>query len=202
VTLSLTPRDRVVLMTLMALNEEVSNPELKRRAGLDLDKPARERLNQLQLVKSTPRGRTSWHELTEAGWAWCWDEMTRSAPPRADGGTRGLYVVLAALHRYLDSADLRLSDVFGSVPQPLLEDRIREAYAQLAAEPYDWVPLAGVRGLLIDVPSEAVDETLRWMESLPDVHLVPETDQRRLGPADRAAAVRIGGKDKHLLRIG
>jgi hypothetical protein len=200
----LTSRDRVVLMALMALNEEVSNAVLKERVGFTLEGAARRRLNDLGLVTSTKRGHPLWHELTDKGWAWCWDEMAQQAPARSDSGTRGLYAVLAGLRRYLERADLRLSDVFGlparGEDQPLA-DRIRSAYRRLAVEPGDWVSLTDVRRLLDGADRTEVDESLRRLEREPDVHLVPETDQRRLTPADRESAIRIGGKDKHLLKV-
>lgn len=62
--------------------------------------------------------------------------------------------------------------------------------------------LAGLREQLADVPRAQVDETLTRMERLPDVNLVPESNQKTLTPADREAAVLIGGQRKHLLWIG
>jgi hypothetical protein len=219
---SLTPRDRVVLMALMAVNEEVSNALLKQRTGLTLEGEARRRVNALDLVASTKRGSAFWHELTDEGWAWCWLEMSQSAPDRSDSGTRSLYTVLEALRRYLEHADLKLSDVFGfqtvrgdelieapsntqlldaGVSDEPLDTQIRAAYWKLAAEPGDWVSLTQVRQLLGNVAKGDVDEVLRRIECEPDVHLVPETAQLNLTPADRAAAVRIGGQNKHLLRV-
>lgn len=242
-TESLTPRDRVVLLALMALNEEVPGPVLKERAGFTLERATRQRLNTLKLVHSTKRGRAFWHELTDDGWAWCWAEMSRPAPARSDGGTRSLYTVLAGLRRFLEHADLHLSDVFGLPDDPdpdgpdhhdpyahdpyaddpdadspypdspypgagtgdrdgpPLDDRLRTAYRLLAVEPGDWVSLTEVRRLVRDAPRAAVDDALRRLDGSPDVHLVPETDQRRLTPADRAAAVRIGSRDRHLLKV-
>lgn len=203
-TASLTPRDRVVLMALMALSEEVSNAVLKERTGLTLEGGTRPRLNALGLVVSTKRGRSFWHELTDDGWAWCWKEMSQPAPARSDSGTRGLYTVLAALRGYLEHADLHLSDVFGfraaSSGEPL-DARIRAAYWTSVAEPGDWVSLTQIRRLLGDAAKAEVDEALQRMEREPEVQIVPETAQFDLTPEDRAAAVRIGGKDKHLLKV-
>lgn len=81
---TLTPRDRAVLMALMALNEEVTNAVLKERVGFTLEGSARVRLNQAGLVDSKMPGRSYVHELTDKGWSWCWDEMTQAAPPKAD----------------------------------------------------------------------------------------------------------------------
>lgn len=212
----LTARDRVLLMTLMALNEEVSNPELKKRAGLSLERANRERLTVLGLVASIKRGRSLWYELTDKGWAWCEKELSHPAPPRSDTGTRGLYAVMAGLSRYLARAGLRSSDVFGQVdeagngvPVPVdhpghgrsLAERIRAVYWELADQPGDWVSLTPVRGRLNDVTKAELDEVLRRLECEPDVHLVPETAQFKLTAADQAAAVRIGGKENHLLKV-
>jgi hypothetical protein len=198
-TASLTPRDRVVVMALMALNEEeVTNRVFKERAGFTLEGKALQRLNKAELVKSEKRGSAYWHSVTEDGWAWCWNEMTKAAPDGSDSGTRGLYAVLAALRRFLSSADLKLSDVFGLNS---LEAQIRTAYWQLAEAPGDWVGLARVRDLLDGATAAEVDDALRRLERKPDVHIVPETDQRRLTQADRAAAVRIGSKENHLLKV-
>jgi hypothetical protein len=195
---SLTPRDRVVVMALMALNAEVTNRVFKERAGLTLEGKALQRLKSAGLVESTKRGSAYWHSVTDGGWAWCWEEMTQPAPGGSDSGTRSLYAVLAALRRYLDGADLKLSNVFGVDP---LEARIRAAYWQLAKAPGDWVGLAKVRDLLDGAPTVEVDDALRRLEREPDVHIVPETDQRQLTQADRAAAVRIGGMENHLLKV-
>jgi hypothetical protein len=198
VTASLTPRDRAVVMALMALSAEVTNRAFKERAGLTLEGEALRRLNKAGLVKSSKRGSAYWHEVTEAGWAWCWAEMTQAAPDRSDSGTRSLYAVLAGLRRYLDAAGLKLADVFGGDP---LEARIRAAYWQLAQAPGDWVGLAKVRSLLDGTPTEEVDDALRRLVRQPDVDIAPETDQRQLTPADRAAAVHIGGRENHLLKV-
>jgi hypothetical protein len=88
--------------------------------------------------------------------------------------------------------------VFG--PDPL-ENRIREGYRKLATMPGEWVGLAKLRDLLDGVPRETVDKTLRRLDRLSDVHLAPEPNQRQLTPIDRAAAVDIGGKDNHLLKV-
>ena len=199
-TASLTPRDRVVLLALMALNEEVSNADLKERVGFTLDGQPRLRLNKLGLVDSTKPGRAYRHVLTDQGWAWCWDEMAQPAPARADGGTRALYALLLPLRRFMERGDLRLADVFGVMPAGPLEERIRAAYRELASQPGDWVSLTQVRALL-GATKDEVDAILVRLEREDDVHIVPETDQRRLRPVDRAAAVRIGGKDKHLLKV-
>ncbi|THJ48293.1 hypothetical protein [Candidatus Frankia alpina] len=83
-----------------------------------------------------------------------------------------------------------------------LETAIRAAYASLATDARDWVRLADVRPLLGSVDRRQVDRVLRQMARQPDVRVVPDEDQKSLTAADRAAAVRIGEHDNHLLLIG
>jgi hypothetical protein len=185
----------------MALNKEVTNADLRTHVGFGLDGEPRKRLNELKLVSSAKRGRAYWHELTDDGWAWCRDQLTEPAPTTRDSGLRCLYVVMHSFRPHLEREDLQLADVFGPPVEVRLEDRIRSAYRRLTEEPGDWVSLTKVRQLLDGVPAAEVDDVLRRLGREPDVHLVPETDQRRLTPEDRAAAVRIGGKDNHLIKV-
>lgn len=197
-TASLTPRDRVVVMALMSLNAEATTKDLKDRFGLDLTGEARRRLNGAGLVTSTKRGRSFVHALDDKGWDWCWNEMTESAPAGSRAEIRTLYAVLGGLRHFLDRTNRSLDDVFGV---DVAESRIRAAYWALADAPAAWVRITDVRKRLDDLPAEQVTEALARLERERDVHLVPETDQQRLTSADRDAAVHVGGKDKHLLRV-
>jgi hypothetical protein len=80
-------------------------------------------------------------------------------------------------------------------------DRIRVAYAKLAPRPGDWVSLRRLRPLLGDVARTEVDAALKRMTRMPDVSIVPESNQKTLTPQDREAAVVIGDQDKHLIAI-
>ncbi len=46
-----------------------------------------------------------------------------------------------------------------------------------------------------------MDTVLRRMDRSPRVNLIPEENQKTLTSEDRAAAVKIGGQDNHLLAI-
>ena len=197
-TASLTARDRVVVMALMTLNAEVTNKVLKERLGLELTGDARRRLNEAGLVTSTKVGRSFVHELGEDGWAWCWKEMAQPAPTGSDPTVRTLYALLGGLREFLERSDRSLTDVYGVDP---VESRIRAAYWALADAPAAWVRIADVRARLDGVPADQVTAAVLRLERERDVHVVPETDQRQLTAADREGAVRIGGKDKHLLRV-
>jgi hypothetical protein len=203
--------ERSALLALMAEAREVPNPELSRRFGLDLNGAHRRRLNQLDLVSSRRDGRQYVHELTDKGWRWCADELTGTRPPRSFSAGGALYAVLAGLRRYLDRSSLTLADVFGagaaapavaSAPAGVDEDRIRAAYRDLAREPRAWVSLADLRARLGAAAREDVDAVLRAMSRARTANLVPQANQKILAAADRAAAVRIGGEDCHLISIG
>lgn len=90
----------------------------------------------------------------------------------------------------------------GSAGGSDVEQRVRAAYRQLAAEPSAWVSLRQLRPLLDDLDRSVVDTVLTRMNRLPEVNLVPEANQKTLSRQDREAAVHIGDQDKHLLSIG
>ncbi len=95
------------------------------------------------------------------------------------------------------AASLRSSAV-----DPAVEARIRAAYAELAEKPGTWIGLTEIRALISDLPRAAVDQTLRLMNRMPDVTLIPESNQKTLTQEDREAAVTIGDQAKHAIWIG
>ncbi|MET9245683.1 hypothetical protein [Nonomuraea sp. NPDC003709] len=200
-------RERALLLGLMMLGGTASNPELRAHVGNTLDGEPRRRVNKLGLVTSEKPGRSYHHTLTEDGWAWCVTELEGSAPDRGGSLGRTLYGVLRMIKGYLDAADLSLAEFVvkareGGAPAPDDPTKaIRDAYWHLAREPQDWVLLTHLRAQLGDVPREEIDEALRQLERLPDVHLVPEADQKTLTDEDRESAVVVGGVSKHLLAI-
>jgi hypothetical protein len=202
--------ERAALLALMAEAREVANPDLAKITGSSLTGGSRRRLNQLDLVSSRKDGPAYVHELTDKGWRWCADELAGPRPPRTGSAGGALYAVLAGLRRYLDRSSLTLADVFGagaapavaSAPAGVDEDRIRAAYRDLAREPRAWVSLADLRARLGAAARQDVDALLRAMSRARTANLVPQANQKILAAADRAAAVRIGGEDCHLISIG
>lgn len=206
---NLTPSDSATLIALMAEARPVLNTELVTLYGITIDKQRREKLNRLGLVHSAPSGRTYVHELDDKGWTRVHEDLDVSSPKaRVIGGA------LAALHVNLRDRVLphteyhNLSEMFSRAdiapPEPptYLEVRLRNAYAALATEPRAWVALARLRPFFADVPRAEVDAALRRLSQAPDVNLVPENNQKSLTSADRAAAMHLGGQDKHLLAMG
>ncbi|MDZ4267505.1 MAG: hypothetical protein U1D00_17750 [Mycobacterium sp.] len=194
----LTGTERAVLLVLMAESRPVPNPELV-ALGPALDKPGRDKLNRLGLIDSERVGNRFVHELTDRGWRLCRDIVDAGPPPRSTGPAKALYTVLGALGRYQSHADLSLADVFGVGPQST-EDRIRDVYRRLAPRPGGWVSLTLLRAEL-EVPRADVDAALAALHRAPGVSVIPQEDQKVLTAEDRAAAVVIGDRPKHLIAI-
>lgn len=196
-------KQTAAVLTLMAVAREVTNPELRDLVGFTLDGKFRTELNSLGLVASRKQGRAYAHELTDAGWAWCADELRAMNPPPPHGTlSAALYVLLANLDRYLNANNLSLAEFFASHVEPAdIETRIRTAHGELAGSPSDWVALAALRPK-VGVPAQELDRVLKDLSKAKRVRLVPKSNRKLLTAADHQAAVRIGGEDQHLISIG
>ncbi|KXK58915.1 hypothetical protein AWW66_27120 [Micromonospora rosaria] len=209
----LTPSESAILVALMAVAREISNTELKERYHIDVRKGYRDKLNRLRYVESRKSGRTYLHQLADRGWARVEQDLPLDARgARALGGA--LTLLLANLRDRIAPRDdyrsfgelFALTDLRATAPPTsgpqVLRTRLRQAYAALATGPGEWVGLTRLRPFFGDVDVDDLDEALRRLEREPDVNIVPESNQKMLTPQDVAAAVRIGGQDKHLLAIG
>ncbi len=194
--------ERAAMIALMALNKETPNAELKRRYKLDVRKPARDKLNRAGLVQSRKLKRGYAHELTDAGWAWVVAELDKGAPDRAGSAGGALYALLNGLKVALDARGMLIQELFApAAPGPAgsLRDRIREVYRNLASRPWDWVELRDLRAQLGDWPRSEVDLEITRMFREKDANLTLHEDRRRITQADRAAALRLGVDDMHLI---
>ncbi|WP_307797023.1 hypothetical protein [Williamsia soli] len=219
-TSDLTGTEMIVLLVLMAEARGLTNAEIKERGPELRATPSRKKLNELGLIESDTSARPHRHALSDRGWARC-NELLGTQPP---AGTtpqgKALFTVLAGLGRHLRSSDLRLADVFlptevpdatlqPSAPpvddsahlKPAVDIRIVEAYRSLAAKPGAWVSLRRLRPALGDVERDVLDDALRSLYTRPGITLIPEENQKSLTPEDRAAAVSIGGQNKHLIYV-
>ncbi|WP_460748852.1 hypothetical protein [Myceligenerans cantabricum] len=212
----LTLPERSALLALMTLNREVSNAGLADELGIKIEKRSRERLVELGYLKvwQTGRYRAWMHELTDEGWRRCGDELGSPTPSGAPKATRLQYALTRRFAAFMARSDLRVADIFVPDDAPAvpddepavaavdIADRVRAAYAALAAEPGAWVSLTRLRHEVADVPRGDLDAALLRMVREPEVRLNPEFNQKTLTPADRAAALRTGGEDVHLLSVG
>jgi hypothetical protein len=83
-----------------------------------------------------------------------------------------------------------------------VHEQIRNAYKSLAKNEGDFVPLTALRGKLhTDLPRGHVDRALAHMFNTGSTHLRPNENVGSLTPEDRSAAIRMGDKDRHLIRV-
>jgi hypothetical protein len=195
---------RSVLLTLMIKNAPVSN-QFFRNNGTNLDETKRGDLEKRGWI-TIARGPLV-YTLTEKGWSEVKKEIQAETPPRAGamGGT--LYMLLNFLHGYFERNDLSAPEFFGSGAAPRavqtdLETRIRKTYAEMAPRSGDYVMLDDLRRALSGATKTSVDQALRELDRAPDIHLAPESNQKVLTASQRAAAIRIGRQDMHLIAIG
>lgn len=213
-----TGTEQAVLLVLMAQARPVPNPRLK-DLGPELKKAQRDRLRERGLIDVAP-GPPMTLDLTDAGWRLCRSIVGSDVPVGVRGQNKTLYTLMRALSRYLDQADLALADVFAPAGDPVeapadggvapggppsdggdVTDRVRTAYRRLAARPGAWVGLSRLRDAVADVPRPDVDAALLALHRDPAVSLIPEENQKTLTDEDRAAAIRIGNKDVHVMMI-
>lgn len=184
----LTSKDYAYLILLKMAGREIDNKEMEELYGIRLVSPDYERLNSDGYVESTtPRGRAYRHRLSPKG------EKLLDGDLVIDSNKKDpLARVLPLLH-----------DLYRKAPTaPTVTGRIRAAYADLSATHGDWVRLADLRDSLADVPRADLDRALKALHRESDVRLEPEPHRHRIGPADRDAALTIGGEERHKLAIG
>lgn len=215
--ITLTLPERSALLALMVMVREASNSDINDLFRFRIKREVRERLTELGLVTCRQgRGKAWSHELTDLGWRRGRAELTAKPPPNKHPGYRVAYGVMNGFARYMTRHDIEIADVFPfeddsragmsdtDTPEAFpvdLEQRIREVYAALADQPSAWVGLLEMRARLADVAPDDLDETLTRMARRPDIDFIPEANQKTLTDADRDAALRLGGEDKHLLSI-
>ena len=200
----LTSQDISALFTLMAVAREIDNTELEEVTGIRITGDVRKRLNELGLVTSTRSGNKPFvHDLTDDGWVRCRYELKAQRPSRPGYYGYAFFAVLNGLDRYLGRENRELADVF----QPEvdggadLETQIRAAYRRLAPRPGEPVHLAKLRPLLNGASREDVDAVLTALGRKQVVTLTPNPNGKDVTAEDRAAAVRIGGDENHMISI-
>ena len=198
--------ERAAMIALMALNRETPNSELKRRYGLDVRRPAREKLNLDGLVQSRSLGRKGFaHELTDAGWAWAVAELDESVPPRAGSAGGALYALLNGLKVALDARGMVIQDLFAP-PAPESAGSLRGADSGGLPQPR--VPAVGLGGVARS-PGAArrLARAPRWTWSSPGCSARRTSTSRCTRTAagsprpTRDAALRLGVDDMHLISM-
>lgn len=204
----LSVRERAVLFALLGEARKVSNPELEKLIGFRLDGKERRRLNDRKLVESEKQGRAFAHELSDAGWRWCAEELAAGPDRRGSSLERAHYLVFGVFARYMSASGLSLADVVGPSSQggaeyamDHLAARVEAGYQALAPASGEFVKLRELRLRLADIPRAHVDSVLARMFTGQRINLIPQSNQQALSAADRESALRIGGEYKHLISI-
>ncbi|MET9328448.1 hypothetical protein [Tsukamurella sp. NPDC003166] len=224
----LTGTETTVLLVLAAAVEPVRNPDLK-LLGPALEAPARRRLVDRGLLDVAKGSRGALVlSLTDRGWAAAAALLESPPPPRATPQLRAMLTFTAGIGRYLRRESLALGEVMmpgpgtsgpapsapgpapsASVPRPDgppvpepagTVERVRAAYRRIAA-PGAWVALYRLRAALPDLPRAELDDALRDLYPEPGVHIVAEDNLKALTAEDRAAALHLGGRPLHAIRI-
>ena len=206
----LTVRQRAVLFALLGEARQVANPELEQLIGVRLDGADRRQLNARKYVESTKVGRAYLHELSDAGWRWCAQELAAPPGERASSLERAHYKVFGLFARHLDAAGLTLADIAcptSDAPASTAANAadltavIEAGYRSVAATAGEFVSLRELRLRLADRTRPDVDAALTTMFTAQRINLIPQSNQQALSDADREAALRIGGEYKHLISI-
>lgn len=213
----LTGTESTVLLVLASAVEPVRNPDLK-LLGPALEAPSRRRLVERGLIEvGTGERRSLLLSLTDKGWAAAAELLESPPPPRAAPQLRALFTFASGIGRYLRRESLALGEIVTppDAPRPAAAppasasasasdgaptDRVRAAYRAVAAFG-SWVALRDLRAALPGVPRTVVDEGLRDLYPEPGVHIVAEDNLKALTPDDHAAALQLGGRPLHAIRI-
>lgn len=191
------PSARAALVQLMLEDRVISNVELLKDYRIELGRDDREALNDDGLIETSKEGRRLVHRITDKGVAWCRNDLSEGeAPSRMGPLARVHTAVLRRVMRFLVERGLFAE----AVRTGTLEELIRQVYLELGDGYQDWVRLAKIRPRL-GAERDDVDETLLQMVKAGDTHLVPSSNRKALTDEDHAAAIRIGGEDKHLMAI-
>ncbi|GIF06831.1 hypothetical protein [Actinoplanes siamensis] len=204
----LTAAQLATILALMAMGGTSPRAFLADTKKVGLEKGKRDDLVNRKLITVT--GKPMVLELTDDGWGRAKQELGKEAPPRSGALGGAFYLHLEALRGFLERNDLSAAEFYapGIVSRPAettkidIEGQIRAVYHDIAARRGDYVMLEDLRGALPGgTASGQVDAALLRLDKAPDVHLVPESNQKILTPGQRAAAIRIGNQDMHLLAI-
>jgi hypothetical protein len=219
----LTAVQRYVLLTLM-IN---ADPMPYKIFSNSLKADKRQELVRDGLLEAEKTTKGIMLELTQKGHDRAFDELGGEAPARSGTPGIALYTSLRFIRELVDRTGTRPRDLFQfrlagplptSSPAALgedtrsgdvgedtrradLDERIRKAYAVVVQQPGDYIMLAQLREALPDVSRSDLDAALIQLNRSPDVNVVPESNQKVLTEAERAAAVSIGNQLKHLIAI-
>lgn len=192
------PNARAALLVLMLENREVPNKELVNQHKIRLSPADRDPLIEDEVLRTRTENRRLLLEITGKGIKRCLTDLVEGAPPSRSGPLARMYnEVLRRMVQYFEEQGTLVEAIgFGD-----LELLIRMVYVDMSVGPQDWIRLARIRPRLNGADKSEVDKVLLKMMKARTIHLAPSSNRKVLTDDDRAAAVRIGGEDKHLIAI-
>ncbi|PRY54060.1 hypothetical protein [Glycomyces artemisiae] len=194
-----------LLLSLVHLRGSGTTGKFKIAFGYDKVEPAAQKSLTDKGLISIDRGTKPFtYELTDPGWLAVRELLPKPAPAKISQKTaRILWAVIQDFSAHMDRAKIELADIYPE-PEPVAEtlaDRIIATYRELTGDTADWVPLLALRERLDDAVREEVDKVLAELHTLREIQLIPESNQKTLTDADRAAALWLGGESRHLIGI-
>jgi hypothetical protein len=195
------------LLALASFGGAASNNELRQRYRFALTGTKRTFLAEAGFILSErANGRESFqHELTAKGRERC--EAAFLAGPAADAGLghrihQGMFERLAQLLK-THGIDV-FEDTSGVEPETeaATKKSLSDAYFDLAPGAGEWVSLTELRVKLDGVERDSLDQLIHDLHVAGEVTLIPEENRRSITADDRAAAIRIGDEDRHLISMG
>ncbi len=190
---------KAALMVLMLAGRDMLNTELKNTYKITLLPKDRDALNRDKLLETSQETRPYVHRITDRGVEWCLTDLVQTElPSRVGPQARAILEMMRRVVPFLRAKGLLAEAIRSSAN---LEDLITQAYLELGDGYQDWVRLAKLRPRLDGAQREEVDETLLRMVKDGTTHLVASANRKVLTDEDHAAAIRIGGEDKHLVAI-
>jgi hypothetical protein len=198
--------DYAFLAILKVEDRELSNTEMDRLYQVRLKSRPFERLVAAEYIYSDTSRRPYRHTITAEGLKALNAELGIDEDWVEEGEKRSLrerqlWAGVVALQKQVILQNGPAATATKEKPADL-DGRIRDAYGKLAETPGAWVDLTALRPLLGDVPKDEVDRALVRLLRSPEVRLDPEPFGHRVGPAERLAAVHVGGEARHKLAIG
>ncbi len=162
--------------------------------------------------RSKRKVQSTYLRLTDAGWAWCNQDMSWHKPRgKAEQLLNTLLQRLKVLFERQVAASSLADFINSSAPAtstlpatPTLGDRIRAACLELGGgREAVRIRIADLRQRLADVPSDDLTEGLRELSRRRELTLYPLDDPRQIAPDDEAAAVHSStGVPQHILYYG
>ncbi len=164
------------------------------------------------LIEESLVGRAKKLSLTDAGWHYLATHMTDSVKTASAAGSSSvLQGLLAAMHRHMQKTDVTLAELFSPITETASEtstgqdasedalwNRVSRSWSRLQ-EADDGIRLEKLRSAFADVARERLDSALLAWQKQSKIVIYPYDDGERVTPEVRDAALRVSGRELHII---